>query len=567
MPRMTGVVARAIPRFPRPAGPAVASLSVAVLVLTLAISAPSYQTSPFEQGLPDWLAGLGLAAGAALATASWVERDARPAVAVGLGVTEIALLVPAWAGWSWLPAIAQAWALAVAPLAVAGATQVGIRWSRQRRSSRRLMVVWGLTISAVVVHAVGYDPLVDPGCARTCAEVQPLAGALISTPTSLAIATLLVAAAGVVAASVLVPAIAARRSGGIALASLIAVGLLVAPWIVPTDQILTGVLAGLILGAAPLVANLRMRRVRGEMQRLVGQLSEAGSTGYAALDAPWRVEFAVPGDERWVDAAGHVVDPEAQPGRSVLVSDAAGPVLRLHLATDDDPGDVLAALTPARMLALRNARSAAVSRARLAEVRASQRRIVAASDSERERIERDLHDGAQQRLVSAALHLSLARNHMPVAAGEASDTELAEADAAVREALERLRQLGHGIFPATLITEGLTAALEDLVQVSDVPTTLDVPELGLDRDVAVAAYAVVATVLASARRDAGSTSAHVAATVRDGGIELRVRLIGSTGLAQADLVDVADRVGAVGGRLDVEPIDGGVAITAVLPCA
>src|SRR5512146_874465 len=197
MPRMTRVVARAIPRFPRPAGPPAASVSLAVLVLTAAMSAPSYQTSPFEQELPAWLAGLGLAAGAALATASWVERDARPAVAVGLGVTEIALLVPGWAGWPWLPATAQAWALAVAPLAVAGATQVGIRWSRERRSSRRLRIVWGLTISAVVVHAVGYDPLADPGCARTCAEVQPLAAALISTPTSLAIVTSLVAAAGV----------------------------------------------------------------------------------------------------------------------------------------------------------------------------------------------------------------------------------------------------------------------------------------------------------------------------------------------------------------------------------
>src|SRR5512143_1250711 len=198
------------------------------------------------------------------------------------------------------------------------------------------------------------------------------------------------------------------------------------------------------------------------MQRLVGQLSEAGATGNPALDTPWDIEFAVPDDERWVDAAGHLVEPDAESRRSVVVSDAAGPVLRLHLATGQDPGDVLAALTPARMLALRNLCSAAVSRARLAEVRASQRRIVDASDSERERIERDLHDGAQQRLVSAALHLSLARNRMPVAAGEPADSGLAEADAAVREALEGLRLLGHGIFPATLITEGLAAALEDL---------------------------------------------------------------------------------------------------------
>ena len=254
--------------------------------------------------------------------------------------------------------------------------------------------------------------------------------------------------------------------------------------------------------------------------------------------------------------------PGAEPARAVVVSDAGGPALRLEVPAGEDAGELIATLTPATMLALQNARLAATSRARLADVRASQRRIVDAADMERQRIERDLHDGAQQRLVGAAFQLSLARNRF-VDDGEA----LSGVEASLREALVRLRQLGHGIFPATLTTEGLAAALEDLARVSDVPTTLDVPELDLDRDVAVAAYAVVATALASARRDAGATSAHVAATVRDGIIELRVRLIGSTGLEQADLVDVTDRVGAVGGRLAVEPIDGGVAITAVLPCA
>ena len=144
------------------------------------------------------------------------------------------------------------------------------------------------------------------------------------------------------------------------------------------------------------------------------------------------------------------------------------------------------------MLALQNARLAAVGRARLAEVRASQRRIVDASDAERQRIERDLHDGAQQRLVGASFQLSLARSRL-AAGGET----LSRTEASVGEALERLRLLGHGIFPATLATEGLAAALEDLARAADLPTTLDVRELGpeLERDVALAAYAVVATVL------------------------------------------------------------------------
>jgi signal transduction histidine kinase len=145
---------------------------------------------------------------------------------------------------------------------------------------------------------------------------------------------------------------------------------------------------------------------------------------------------------------------------------------------------------------------------------------------------------------------------------------LSRAEANVHEALERLRILGHGIFPTTIATEGLGAALEDLVRAADLPTTLEIRELGPEpeRDVALAAYAVVSTALAQAGRLPGSVSAEVRAATRDSALELRMQLVGSTGLGQDDLVDVADRVGAIGGHLDVEPIDGGVAISAVLPC-
>ena len=292
-------------------------------------------------------------------------------------------------------------------------------------------------------------------------------------------------------------------------------------------------------------------------------LSDTGLAAGAAGGSNLRVQYAVPDDGRWVGASGQEVETGAEPARAIVVSDAGGPALRLEVPGGEDAGELLATLTPATMLALQNARLAAVSRARLADVRASQRRIVDASDTERQRIERDLHDGAQQRLVGASFQLSLARTRL------ATDGEtLSRAEASVHEALERLRILGHGIFPATIATEGLGAALEDLVRASDLPTTLDVRELRpeLERDVALAAYAVVATALAQAGRLPGSVSTEVRAATRDGTLELRVQLVGSTGLEQDDLVDVADRVGALGGHLDVEPIDGGVAITAVMPC-
>jgi signal transduction histidine kinase len=454
---------------------------------------------------------------------------------------------------------------------VAGVAHVGVRWSQAVGRASSVRVIYAIAIAAVVVLAGGYDPLADPGCNLTCATVQPPAAALISSRDAYALATTLVAAAGILAMVELVRA-ARGGFGGVAWASSLGVVVLVTSWIahafwwtnpVTTEAVLLpAVVAGLLAGLPPIVATASIRRRRLAVRELVEHLSDTDPAAGGSGGRHLRVQYAVPHDGRWVDASGSDVAADAEPARAVVVSDAGGPALRLEVPAGEDAGELIATLTPATMLALQNARLAATSRARLADVRASQRRIVDAADLERQRIERDLHDGAQQRLVGAAFQLSLARNRL-VDGGDV----LSGVEANLREALVRLRQLGHGIFPATLITEGLAAALEDLVQVSNVTTTLDVPELDLDRDVAVAAYAVVATVLASARRDVGSTSVHVAAIGCDGIIELRVRLIGSTGLEHADLVDVSDRVGAVGGHLAVEPIDGGVAITAVLPCA
>jgi len=103
-------------------------------------------------------------------------------------------------------------------------------------------------------------------------------------------------------------------------------------------------------------------------------------------------------------------------------------------------------------------------------VQASQRRVVAMSDAERRRIERDLHDGAQQRLVSVAFHLRVAlRDVNPATAAQLTGTE-----ARIHDALAHLRQLAHGMFPSVLADEGLEAALEELLVASDIPATLDV---------------------------------------------------------------------------------------------
>jgi signal transduction histidine kinase len=515
---------------------------------------------------------LGLLAGLAVTAAAWIVCLERPAVAIALAVTSTGLLVPTWAGIFALPPGAQAGALAAAPLAVAGVSHVGLRWSRAVGPAGPVRVVYALAVAAVALLAAGYDPLADPGCTLTCAEVQPPAAAFISSHAAFVLAAALIAAAGILATLALVREAARGRSSVVAWASLLGVVVLTLSWVARaarwTDSMTTeamllpAVLAGLLAGLSPIVATASIRRRRLAVRELVEHLYDTDVAAGGAGGHKLRVQYAVPDDGRWVGASGTEVEPGAEPARAVLVSDAGGPALRLEVPPGQDAGELIATLTPATMLALQNARLAAISHARLAEVRASQRRIVDASDAERQRIERDLHDGAQQRLVSASFQLSLARNRV-VDDGQA----LTRAEASLREALARLRNLGHGIFPATLATEGLAAALEDLARRSDVPTTLDVPELHLDRDVAVAAYAVVATALASVRPAADPSVADIGATVHDGRVELRVHLIGCAGPANDDLVDITDRVGAVGGRLAVEPIDGGVAITAVLPCA
>jgi signal transduction histidine kinase len=551
-----------------------AAASTAMFVATVLGATSDPPMSLVERSLPAWTIVLGLLAGLAVIGAAWMVSLDRPAVAVALAVTSAGLLVPTWAGNIVFPPAAQAAALATAPLAVAGVSQVGLRWSQVVGPSGLTRVIYALAFAAVIVLAAGYDPLSDPGCNLTCAHVHPPLAVFISTRTAYLMATAVIAFSGILACIELVREAPGGRSGVVLWATLLALIVLITSWIAhavswtdwrTTEAVmLPAVVAGLLVGIAPLVATASIRRKRLAVRELVEHLSDTGLAAGADGGSNLRVQYALPDDGRWVGASGQDIETGAEPARAIVISDAGRPALRLEVPGGEDAGEILATLTPATMLALQNARLAAVSRARLADVRASQRRIVDASDTERQRIERDLHDGAQQRLVGASFQLSLARARL------ATDGEtLSRAEASVHEALERLRILGHGIFPATIATEGLGAALEDLARAADLPTKLEIRELGpeLERDVALAAYAVVSTALAQAGRLPGSVSTEVGAALRDGTLALRVQLIGGTGLEQDDLVDVADRVGALGGHLDVEPIDGGVAITAVMPCA
>jgi signal transduction histidine kinase len=324
-------------------------------------------------------------------------------------------------------------------------------------------------------------------------------------------------------------------------------------------------LAVAVVGAVVCGVRFRTVRTRAAIDRLATQLSDPAAALRRFSGAIRTVQFPVPDDGRWVDAAGQDVGDPPAPGGYLVLSDASGPVLRLLLARRADQSEVLAGLTPATRLALRNAQLAAVARARLAEVQASQRRIVATSDAERRRIERDLHDGAQQRLVSVAFHLRVAL----AGADPATAAQLTSAEAGVRDALAHLRQLAHGIFPSVLATEGLAAALDELVAASDVPATLTI-RLGEVADApAMATYATVAAALDAVQRPSAATRAQISVVQHGDTMTVRVQVTGGDGTVVApDCTDAADRVGALGGHLTLsDPAhDGTMTVAAVIPC-
>jgi signal transduction histidine kinase len=209
-------------------------------------------------------------------------------------------------------------------------------------------------------------------------------------------------------------------------------------------------------------------------------------------------------------------------------------------------------------------------RAAQSEVRQSRTRIVNATDAARRRLERDLHDGAQQRLVSLSLALRLARLRLGRDADADTVAGLDDAADELRTAIKELRELAHGIHPAILTQAGLGPAIDSLAQRSSVPATVTVlPDRRLSAAVESTAYFVVSEALANVAKYAAASSATVAAECP--GASLRVE-VADDGIGGADpdrgsgLRGLADRVAALGGDLSVDsPVGGGTRIVAVIP--
>jgi signal transduction histidine kinase len=234
-----------------------------------------------------------------------------------------------------------------------------------------------------------------------------------------------------------------------------------------------------------------------------------------------------------------------------------------------EAGLVQAASVAAGM-AIANERLRAEVRAQLEEVRASRRRIVEAGDAARRRVERDLHDGAQQRLVGLSLGLRMLEDRCRDVPGAADDIDGLQLE--LRSALQELRELARGLHPQILTEEGLGAAVESLAERSAVPVRVTVDgDERLPEPVEATAYFVVAEALTNVSKYAQATSATVAVARWNGSLLIDVTDDGIGGAALgagSGLLGLEDRVAALGGVLAVEsPAGRGTHLHAEIPCA
>jgi signal transduction histidine kinase len=281
----------------------------------------------------------------------------------------------------------------------------------------------------------------------------------------------------------------------------------------------------------------------------------------------------LPERSAYVDSRGRPFElPPPDVERAVsLLGPADSPVAALvHDPVLLERKGLLEAAGAAATLALENERLQAELRSQLAELRASRMRIVQAGDDERRRLERNLHDGAQQRLLSLGLALQLAHTALGPSANGATEL-LDEAEDELRAALDELRELARGIHPAILTDQGLGAALRSLAERSTVPVKIvGVPSDRLDEPVEAAAYFLVSESLANCAKYARASAVKVRVARRDGNAIVD---IDDNGVGGADptrgsgLRGLADRIQALDGTFRIDsPPKGGTHIHAEIPC-
>jgi signal transduction histidine kinase len=579
----------------RPAN--LARLAVGAVALAYGLGALAVARGPGElttyAGRSDLAAALAVVAGLALVAAGLVMSFTRPAGPIG----DLALLAgfvwfaPFWAGWRGGPPLVASIGTLAAGFAFALLFHLVLAYPTGRLASKGARVLVVAVYLDAALSALGRalfrDPFFDLYCWDNCTDNVFLVRSLPRVARAIHEADVWFAAAAAAAlATVCLWRLAtasapARRTlwpvlaGGIALAAATiahSAALARTPLEDPGDPTFLSIFA---VGCAAVIVIalglpwglVRARVQRRSVARIVAELGEAPPPGSlesalarAIGDPELRIAYWLPATRHYVDAGGHPVrEPVAAPGRAVtpLVRGGHRVALVTHAAAVTELEHEIGA---AVRLALENERLQAEVLAQLHDLRLSRARIVETGDAERRRLERDLHDGAQQRLLALSYDLRLTHAAAETEGDTVTASLLAGSIGDAQAALGELRELAHGIHPAILTEAGLGPALASLADAA--PLAVDLGDTVGERypaPVETAAYVVVAEALSEAAQR-GASYAVVSALRRDGRLAVTVEDDGSK--RTATMIHLVDRVGAIGGRLEVEP----TTLRAEIPC-
>lgn len=587
------------PRLTRQAAPLLlASLALAYAVVAIvainelsrAEQATTYAAVSRFAHAADLGAGLALLAAGIVACVNEGERRLGP-LAILLGGLWFA---PDWEGWVGHPVVRSVGSVASAFLLVV-VLHLVLSAPRGRLQSRLAVIAlaagYGVTTLLAVGRAVLWDPFLDRYCWSNCSDnvflihtndriAYDLHELLLGCTVAIGVLVLAVSGrrlleASSVARRTLMPILVPAAFAGAAGAGY-AAALLQSPFedaraseFLRLFLVRSFAFGALAVGIAWTAT--AARRARAAVARLAAELGESPPPGKlqevlatAVGDPTLRVAYWLQTSRRFVGPDGKRL-PEPAPGEGRLTTPIVRGGQQLAVLTHDAAlmdGAVLSReIRPAARLAVENERLQAELLAELEDLRRSRTRIVERADRERQRLERNLHDGAQQRLLALSYDLRLA--HASCQADD--DPELTELIGSavddVQSALEELRELAHGIYPAILTEAGLGAALETLAGDAPLPVELTtIPGERQHASVEAAAYfAVVEAVNDAIARAATSVQVDVSC----GGQWLVVAVGDDARPRGASLEHLADRIGALGGAVDFGPNT----LQASIPCA
>jgi signal transduction histidine kinase len=566
------------------------ALAYAVGALVVALGPGEFTT---YAGRSAPAAALAVIAGLALFVGGLVMTYRRSTLRLG----QLALIAgflwfaPFWVGWAGGPPLVRSIGMVFAGFLFPVLVHLVLAYPTghlQSRAARALVaVVYLEAILSAVGRALFRDPFVDPGCWDNCTDNVFLVRSIPGIARGIQAVDVLVVAVAAGALAILclwrllVATGPARQANwpmsvaGIVLAIAtaahsIALSRATEDPVDPAFLLIFMVECGavVLVGGSLQWNALRAREQQRSVGRIVANLGEAPTPGSlesalarAVGDPELRIAYWLSASGRYVDShGGGVAEPAASAGRTLtsLVRDGQLVAVVSHTASAAELEPELGA---AIRLALDNERLQAEILSQLVDLRASRTRIVETGDAERRRLEHDLHDGAQQRLLALSYDLRLAGAGARADGDAQAASLLAEATAEAQAALRDLRELAHGIYPAILTESGLASAIATLADAAPLP--VEILETLLEDRYAAPVETAIYLVAAEAIEDAGAREAsHVTLSlVRD---DDRIVLeAADDGSARTSLmVHLADRVGALGGSLEVTPMT----VRAEVPC-